>query len=258
MGAPVKVRILGVGMGPQHVTPEVAEALRTADYVVAAEKADDDPLLALRRDIVRAHPGRNGPIDVVAVRDPQRDRSTELTDPGYQAAVTDWHQARAAQYCAVLRERGGTAALLVWGDPSLYDSTIRIVEKVRDLLKDVSVDLDFDVLPGVSAPQLLAARHRIVLHEVVRPVHITTGRRLQEAVAAGSDNIVAMLNPPPERLDFSGLHDWTMLWGANLGTTGEQLITGRLADVVPAVAAARAAAQAQDGWVMDLFLVRKT
>lgn len=124
--------------------------------------------------------------------------------------MADWHEARAARYAAVLRERGGTAAFLVWGDPSLYDSTIRIVERVRDL----GVPLEFDVLPGISAPQLLAARHRIVLHEIGRPVHVTTGRRLQEAVAAGLDNIVAMLNPPPERLDLTGLDDWTLWWGA--------------------------------------------
>lgn len=254
MPEPVKVRILGVGMGPQHVTPEVAEALRSADYVLAAEKTDGDPLLALRREIVLAHPGAAGPVEVVAVRDPERDRSSGLTSSGYQTAVTDWHAARAAEYAAHLRERGGTAAFLVWGDPSLYDSTIRIVEKVRAL----GVELDYDVLPGISAPQLLAARHRIVLHEVGRPVHVTTGRRLQEAVSAGLDNIVAMLNPPPERLDFTGLADWTVWWGANLGAAGEHLVAGRLGDVLPAIAEARAAAQAQDGWVMDLFLVRKT
>ena len=258
MPAQVKVRILGVGMGPQHVTPEVAEALRAADYVLAAETTDDDPLLALRREIVRAHPGPDGPIEVVAVRDPERDRSPGLTSSGYEAAVTDWHAARAAEYAAHLTERGGTAAFLVWGDPSLYDSTIRIVEKVRDHLTLSSVGLDYDVLPGISAPQLLAARHRIVLHEVGRPVHVTTGRRLQEAVAAGLDNIVAMLNPPPERLDFTGLADWTIWWGANLGAAGERLVTGRLGDVVAAIGEARAAAEAQDGWVMDLFLVRKT
>ena len=254
MPASVKVRILGVGMGPQHVTPEVAEALRSADYVLAAEKSDDDPLLALRRDIVRAHPGPHGEVEVLAVRDPVRDRSAGLDTGGYETAVTDWHAARAAAYAEILRERGGTAAFLVWGDPSLYDSTIRIVEKIREL----GIDLDYDVLPGISAPQLLAARHRIVLHEVGRPVHVTTGRRLQEAVSGGLDNIVAMLNPPPQRLDLTGLQDWTIWWGANLGAAGEQLVTGRLGDVLPVVADARAAAQARDGWVMDLFLVRKT
>ncbi|AFM15126.1 precorrin-6A synthase, deacetylating [Mycolicibacterium chubuense NBB4] len=257
MGSSVTVRILGVGMGPQHVTAEVADALRTVDYVLGAEKSADDRLLELRRAILRAYPGRNGPAELVALADPQRDRSAGLTTPGYESAVAGWHDARAAQYAAVLRQRGGTAAFLVWGDPSLYDSTIRVVEKVRALLKG-QADVDYDVLPGISAPQLLAARHRIVLHEVGRPVHVTTGRRLQEAVAAGMDNIVAMLNPPPERLDFTGLADWTIWWGANLGAPGERLLSGRLADVVPQIPDARAAAEESDGWVMDLFLARKT
>ena len=76
---PVRVRILGVGMGPQHVTPEVADALRSVDYVLAADKGsdgDDDGLLALRREIVEAH--TDGSVDVVPVRDPQRDRATNL------------------------------------------------------------------------------------------------------------------------------------------------------------------------------------
>ena len=133
-----------------------------------------------------------------------------------------------------------------------------MVEKAGELLRKAGVSVDFDVLPGISAPQLLAARHRIVLHEVGRPVHITTGRRLQEAVAAGLDNIVAMLNPPPERLDLTGLDDWMLWWGANLGAAGEQLVSGRLGEVLPAVAGARASAKADAGWVMDLFLVRKT
>jgi precorrin-6A synthase len=249
---PVRVRILGVGMGPQHVTPEVAAALRSVDYVLAADKGDgDDGLLALRRAIVDAHAG--GAVQVVAVRDPQRDRSTGLTTAGYERAVADWHDARAAAYADVLRTRGGTAAFLVLGDPSLYDSTIRVVDKIKEL----GVSVDLDVLPGISAPQLLAARHRIVLHEVGRPVHITTGRRLQEAVAAGQDNIVAMLNPPPHRLDLTGLDDWAVWWGANLGATGERLVAGRLGDVVEHIADARAKAHAEAGWVMDLFLLRK-
>jgi precorrin-6A synthase len=261
MGQPVRVRILGVGRGPHHVTPEVAEALQTVDYVLAADKGDNssqDGLLALRREIVRVHAGPHGPAEIVAVRDPERNRCTDLTATGYQDAVVDWHQARAAEYAAVLEKRRGTAAFLVWGDPSLYDSTIRVVEKASELLREVGVVLHFDVSPGISAPQLLAARHRIVLHEIGRPVHITTGRRLQEAVAAGLDNIVAMLNPPPERLDLTGLEDWMLWWGANLGAAGERLVSGRLGEVLPKVAEARAAARSDAGWVMDLFLVRKT
>lgn len=248
----MRVRIVGVGMGPQHVTPEVAEALRSADYVLAADKAsrpgDPDGLLALRRAIVDAYAPA---VPIITIADPERDRSTGLAGAAYERAVSDWHAERAARYADVLRDRGGTAAFLVWGDPSLYDSTIRIVESVQKL----GVTLDYDVLPGISAPQLLAARHRIVLHEVGRPVHLTTGRRLPEAVAAGCDNIVAMLNP--DRLELIGLDDWTIWWGANLGVAGERLVTGRLGAVADEIVAARAAARADAGWVMDVFLVRR-
>lgn len=251
MSDPVRVRILGVGMGPQHVTPEVADALRSVDYVLAAFKGPNDELLALRWEIVDAF--TDGKVDVVAVRDPERDRSTGLTDQGYQHAVADWHDARAEAYADVLRQRGGTAAFLVLGDPSLYDSTIRVVEKIQTL----GVPVEFDVLPGISAPQLLAARHRIVLHEVGRPVHITTGRLLQDAVAAGQDNIVTMLNAPPERFDVTGMDGWSVWWGANLGASSERLVAGRFGDVDRQIAEARSQARAEAGFVMDIYLFRR-
>jgi precorrin-6A synthase len=242
-------------MGPQHVTPEVAEALRSVDYVLAADKGikagDDDGLLALRRAIVEAY--TDGSVDVVQVRDPQRDRAADLGAAGYQRAVADWHDARAAAYADVLSERGGSAAFLVLGDPSLYDSAIRVVEKIEKL----GLPVELDVLPGISAPQLLAARHRIVLHEVGRSLHITTGRLLQDAVAAGQDNIVAMLNPPPDRLDLTGLDDWSVWWAANLSAQGERLISGRLGDVAGQIADAREHARADTGWVMDIYLLRR-
>ncbi|HWC21715.1 MAG TPA: precorrin-6A synthase (deacetylating) [Flexivirga sp.] len=241
----IRLRILGIGMGPQHTTPEVAEALRGCDYVVAAQKHDDDGLLAARREIAAAHG-----VEVVAVRDPERDRVSSSTGESahYTGAVRAWHEARVAAYETVLRERGGTAAFLVWGDPSLYDSTIRVVEQLASRLP-----LDYDVLPGISAPQLLAARHRLVLHPVGRPVHITTARRLPEAVDAGQTNIVVMLGSAP---DLDGLADWSIWWGANLGAAGEELVTGRVGDVLPQLEEARARARAAAGWVMDVYLLR--
>jgi precorrin-6A synthase len=111
-----------------------------------------------------------------------------------------------------------------------------------------------DVVPGISAPQLLAARHRIVLHEVGRPVHVTTGRRLRKAVAQGQDNIVVMLN---RTLDLDDLEDWTIWWGANLGTESEALASGRVGDVRADIDAARARVRAEAGWVMDVYLLRR-
>lgn len=244
----MKAWILGVGMGPQHLTAEVAEALRSVDYVLAAEKSDDDALLALRHALVAAHAPD---VPIIAIPDPPRDRSRELTSAGYRSAVSDWHAQRAARYAEVLSARGGTVAFLVWGDPSLYDSTIRIVETVA-----ARMDLDYQVLPGISAPQLLAARHRIVLNQVGAAVHLTTGRGLAQAVAAGQDNIVAMLNA--DGLDLSMVADWQIWWGANLGAPSERLICGRVGEVAERIAEARQAARMQAGWVMDVLLVRRS
>ena len=236
----MRIRVLGVGMGPQHVTPEVADALRSCDYVLAAEKREDDSLLSVRRGIAAQHG-----VEVVAVPDPERDRA----DPAdYAKAVQEWHEARVAAYERVLRERGGTAAFLVWGDPSLYDSTLRVVDRLVERLP-----LEYDVLPGISAPQLLAARHRIVLHPVGQPVHITTGRRLRKDLADGQTNLCVMLTGT---LDLAGLDDWSIWWGANLGTDSEELAAGRVADVLPSIEAARERAKTTAGWVMDVYVLR--
>ena len=237
---PMRVRILGVGMGPQHVTPEVAEALRSCDYVVAAEKSADDGLLTARRAIATAHG-----VEVIAVPDPARDRAAPAD---YAGAVDAWHEARVAAYERVLRRRGGTAGFVVWGDPSLYDSTIRIVDRLA-----ARMPLEYDVLPGISAPQLLAARHRIVLHPVGRPVHVTTARRLREDVGAGQTNLCVMLTGA---IDLAGLEDWSIWWGANLGTDSEELVAGRVRDVRAAIDPARDRARTAAGWVMDVYLLR--
>ncbi|HEY0888611.1 MAG TPA: precorrin-6A synthase (deacetylating) [Nocardioides sp.] len=245
MSPATQVRVLGIGMGPQHVTPEVADALRGCDYVLAAEKRDEDGLLAARRAIADAYG-----VELVAVPDAERDRSPDSTgaEAGYQRAVRDWHEARVNAYERVLRERGGTAAFLVWGDPSLYDSTIRIVERLAQRR-----GISYDVLPGISAPQLLAARHRVVLHPVGAPVHVTTARRLRDDLAAGQTNVCVMLTGT---LDLDDLDDWSIWWGANLGTDSEELVAGRVGDVLGPIHAARDRAKAAAGWVMDVYLLR--
>jgi precorrin-6A synthase len=237
-----RARVIGIGCHPDQLTREAADALAGVDYVVAADKGPGDPLLSLRA----AHCRRAG-VPLVPVRDPERDR-----DPAdYEGAVRDWHDARAAAYEQVLRERPGDVAFLVWGDPAFYDSTIRVVERIAARLP-----LEYDVLPGISALQLLAARHRIVLHEVGKPVVVTTGRRLHDDVAAGHDNLVVMLDGRLEARSLDG--DWTIWWGANLGGPDERLVAGRLGDVSAEIRATRLDVRERAGWVMDTYLLRRT
>ncbi|QIX27733.1 precorrin-6A synthase (deacetylating) [Nocardioides sp. JQ2195] len=245
---PRRVRLVGIGSGhPDQITLEAAAAIESVDFVIAAAKSADDPLLEARREICRRH----GNPELVAVPDPPRDRD-DPTD--YTGAVTDWHDARAAAYEQVLLERAGDAAFLVWGDPAFYDSTIRIVERI---LARGNVEFEHDVLPGISSLQVLAAAHRIVLHEVGQPILVTTGRRLLEAVWQGHDNLVVMLDGDLACSALLGQPGWLMWWGANLGTTDQVLVAGPLADVLPEVESARARAKAASGWVMDTYLLRR-
>lgn len=244
---PRRVRVIGIGSGhPDQLTGEAVAALRGVDFVIAADKGPDDPLLAIRTRLVETYGG----APVVAVADPPRDRADPTDYPG---AVSDWHRARAAAYERVLLERDGDAAFLVWGDPAFYDSTIRIVEQVH---ARGNVDFTWDVLPGVSSVQLLAARHRIVLHEVGRPLLVTTGRRLPDAIADGADNVVVMLNRELVCRELPG-GDWRIWWGANLGTRDEELVAGTLEEALPEIDRARARARDASGWVMDTYLLRR-
>jgi precorrin-6A synthase len=248
------VRIVGIGCGhPDQLTVEAVDALRSSDVAIVMRKHrhdGPDPLVAARQAILDRHaPG----LKIVQLEDPERERSVAATSTktGYEGVVADWHDARAEAYEKAFMEESGDVALLVWGDPAFYDSTIRVVEKV---LARGNVSFDWDVIPGISALQLLAARHRIVLHDVGQPILVTTGRRLREAVDAGADNVLVMLTAT---FDVSGLDDWQIWWGANLGTTSEQLVAGRVADVADAIGADRVKAKADSGWVMDVYLLRR-
>jgi len=246
-----RVRIIGIGSGdPEQLTAEAADAIGSVAYVIAAAKSADDPLLDVRQALCDRYDA-----ELVAVADPERDRdaSSTATEAGYVGAVRGWHDARVAAYEEVLLARPGDVAFLVWGDPAFYDSTLRIVES---LAARGRVSFSYDVLPGLSSPQLLAARHRIVLHRVGEPILVTTGRRLAEAVAAGNQNIVVMLDGGLACLDLARA-GWSIWWGANLGSADEVLVAGPLAEVANELRVRRDAVKATAGWVMDTYLLRR-
>ena len=213
--------------------------------------APPDPLVHARERLLDRH--LEGPSVVVRVEDPERERSVDRTASvaAYEQVVDRWHEARAVAFEEALLAHEGDAGFLVWGDPAFYDSTIRVVDRV---LARGRVEAVVEVVPGISSLQLLAARHCVVLHEVGQPLHVTTGRRLREAVAAGQDNLVVMLN---RTLDLAGLEEWSIWWGANLGTASEELVAGTVAEAMPRVEVARERAKGSAGWVMDVFLLRR-
>jgi len=251
----VSRRLVLVGLGPgdpELVTAEAARALNEVDYFLVADKTGSHPgttdLIAMREAICERHV--TGEWRLVAVPDPERDRD----DPAdYAGAVRDWHEARAQVFEQALLEHPGDAAVLVWGDPALYDSAIRLADRI---VERGVVDVSVEVVPGLSSVQLLAARHRLVLNVIGGPITITTGRRLLDD-AADHDNLVVMLDGALTCRQLADPSAWQIWWGANLGSPGEQLVAGRLSDVADEIWERRAAVQAAQGWVMDTYLLRR-
>ncbi len=247
------LEIIGIGMGdPGQLTQAAVAALGRADVVLLVNKAETTrDLVDLRAEILDRHgkPGHRR----IRIDDPRRDR----TGPDYRGAVVDWHRRRVEAYERAMLdhvEPGHTAAILVWGDPALYDSTIRIVDGVR---ARGAVRLDVRVTPGISAVQALAAAHGVVLHGIGEPLLVTTGRRLARDIDRGIPNLVVMLDGEFAARALTG-RGLEILWGAYLGDPRQTLVRGLLDEVVERIVRIRTRLRAEHGWIMDTYLLRRS
>lgn len=238
--------LIGIGTGnPDHLTLQAIKAMRGAELILIPKKGPDKSDLAgLRHAMLTEH----APDVAVAEFDmPKRDVSG-----GYLAGVEAWHDAIAAEWVAAVARAGGArkVALLVWGDPSLYDSTLRIAGRLQPKPK-------VTVVPAVTSVQVLTAGHAIPVNEVGAPFTVTTGRQLRdhgwpagvETLAVMLDGECSFLTVPPE-----GVHIW---WGAYVGMAEEVLRAGPLAEMAAVIPPLRERLRAEHGWIMDIYILRR-
>ena len=247
-----KILVIGIGAGnPEHMTVQAINALNRADVLLIPTKGDEKAFLAdARRDICDrflANPACRILDYAVPVR---------RADGAYEDGVQDWHRAIAAIYERTLANAVGedeTLGLLVWGDPMLYDSTLRIIEHVRAAGR---VSFEIEVIPGITSVQALCASHGIALNRIGLPVEITTGRRLAEGWPESSRDALVMLDGVQA---FRTVTDpeAEIWWGAYLGTPHEILISGPLAAMAETITETRRKARAEHGWIMDTYLIRR-
>ncbi|MFD2055604.1 precorrin-6A synthase (deacetylating) [Mesorhizobium calcicola] len=249
-----KLLVIGIGAGnPDHMTVQAINGLNQADVLFIPDKGEKKNDLAdLRRQIcdrfVTNPKSRRVEFDVPVRAEPA---------PSYRSTVDDWHEAIAAIYEGLIRDeiaQDGCGAFLIWGDPSLYDSALRILERVR-LRGNVAFELE--VIPGITAIQALAASHKMALNRIGDPILITTGRRLTEqGMPDNAGSTVVMLDG---KCAFNTLADKDVVihWGAYLGTPDEIILSGRLGDVGAEIEKVRDEARRKKGWIMDTYLLRK-
>jgi len=238
--------LIGIGTGnPDHVTLEARAALREAALVMVPRKGPDKSDLAdLRHTILRVC---DSPARVVEFDMPVRDETLP-----YAARVARWHDEIADIWDETIAtaQPDGPVALLVWGDPGLYDSTLRIAALLDPVPR-------LRVLPGITALQALTAAHAIPFNSVNGAVIVTTGRRLRaEGWPGDADTVVVMLDGACafQHLDPEGVDIW---WGAYLGMAEQVLDAGSLAEAGPRITHKRAAARMRHGWIMDTYMMRR-
>jgi len=240
--------LIGIGTGnPDHLTLQAIREINAADLVLIPRKGEGKADLAeLRRAILR-EVLTNPATRVVEFDLPVRDEAVA----DYRERVDGWHDAIAGVWEAAMGSpRPARVALLVWGDPSLYDSTLRIAARL-------SPAPDLRVIPGITSLQALTAAHVIPLNTIGGPVTITTGRQLRDhGWPEGAETLAVMLDAGGAftALDPQGLTIW---WGAYVGMAEEIVIAGPLAEVSERILATRAEARARHGWIMDIYLLRR-
>lgn len=239
--------LVGIGTGnPDHVTGQAIRTLNAADLILIPRKGSAKSDLAEVRGVILSR------VLTRAVPVADYDVPARADQDDYLGAVNDWHDAIArawAEAIATHHPAAANVALMVWGDPSLYDSTLRIAAR----LAGVSVR----VVPGITSLQALTAAHAIPLNTLAAPVTITTGRQLRESGwPSGAVSVAVMLDKGGAftALDPTNMHIW---WGAYVGMTEETLIEGPLAEVSEQILATRARLRAEHGWIMDIYLLRR-
>jgi precorrin-6A synthase len=246
------IRVIGIGAGnPDHITVQGINALNSCDVIFVPSKNEEKQFLAQARVEICGRYITEKKPRFVCVEIPVR-----RADEDYRRSVHDWHAAVAAVYEGALLDGIGeneTVGLLIWGDPMLFDSTLRIIELI---LSRGRVRLNYDVIPGITSLQALCAAHRISLNAIGKPVEITTGRWLSKGWPTGVDDVAVILDG---RSTYETITDETATihWGAYLGTAMEITIAGPLSKVGPRITEARMNARAEHGWIMDAYILRR-
>jgi precorrin-6A synthase len=248
-----KLFLIGMGAGnPEYITVQAIKALNMVDVFFVMDKGEaKQDLVRLRKEICERYI-ENRTYRVVEIADPVRDP----TIPDYTTRVEHWHRERALIYEEMIAqelEDGQCGAFLVWGDPSLYDSTLRIIDQITARGK---FRFEFDVVPGITSMQALAARHKITLNGIGESIVITTGRQLSARLSGAAERTIVMLDG---QCSFNNLLDEELdiFWGAYLGMEEEILLSGKLSEIAGIIEKVRHEKRQRNGWIMDTYLLSK-
>lgn len=250
-----KIYLIGIGPGnPDYLTLQAINTMKEVDVFFILEKGERKgfkEFIKIRKEILERYLDR-GTYMVVSAKIPERKKSGK----SYKKAVKTWRQQKAEVITELIEDKmkdNEIGAFLIWGDPSLYDGHLEILQHI---LKEGAVNFEYKVIPGITSIQVLAARHKIPLNRIGESVVITTGRRLKEYAPGRIANTVVLLDTYSTFKHFKD-SDIDIYWGGYLGSKDEILLSGRLKDIIEDLKKIRSEAKREKGWLMDTYILRR-
>ena len=243
------INLIGVGTGNlEHLTLEAINILNESDLILLPKKSEDTKdLINLRYEICSKYLKiKNN--NLVEFKVPKRNKEKIYSD-----SVSDWHEKLAMSWDKAIKNFKGkknNISLLIWGDPCLYDSSIKIS-------KVLFPETNILIIPGITSIQVLLSEHKITLNNIGKSVQITTGRNLKSVGFQKYENRTIVLLDGECSFKYLKDKNYYIWWGAYLGMKKQILIKGKLNDVGYKIIDARSKARNKYGWIMDTYLLEK-
>ncbi len=240
-----KIYLIGMGPGDvKYLTLEAVEVIRKLKLFLIPVKAGKKEALTLKRKEIIAQIKPEKDYRLLEIPFPERKRTGS-----YKKEVKKWRESKAQILKEVLKkETEKEGGFLVWGDPSIYDGHLEIFKEVQ---KELNFSLE--VIPGISAFQILSAKHQISLTEIGGTLIFTTPRGIKKFTQL-QDRIVVFLDNYETYKNFTS-QNLKIYWGAYLGTPEEILFSGNLKEVLPQIIELRRKLRKEKGFIMETYLL---
>ncbi len=242
-----KAYLIGLGPGdPKFLTLEAFNQIkRLKTFLIPAKKGEKKDLTEIRKNILNfVHP--QGKYELVELEFPPRKKGKN-----YKQKVSNWRKEKAEVILRFLKQRKDLRefGFLIIGDPCLYDGHIEVFKEVQK-----EVPLEIEVIPGISAMQVLSARFKVSLSEIAGNILITTSRGLRCMKEILQTTVVFLDNYQTFRLFKDKPVE--IFWGAYLSTEKEELLSGSLNEIAEKIVECRKKLKSENGYIMDIYFLR--
>ncbi|MCU4138378.1 MAG: Precorrin-2 methylase [Thermodesulfobacteria bacterium] len=240
-----KVYLIGMGPGNlKYLTLEAVDLIKRLPLFLIPLKSSKKTYLTEKRKEILYKIRKDRNFKIVEIPFPERKRSFQ-----YKEAVTSWRRKKAEILIKVLqKESTEEVGFIIWGDPSIYDGHIEIFKDVQK-----QIPIEFEIIPGISAFQILSAKHKIPLTRIAGSLLFTTPRGLKK-FSEIKENTVVFLDNYESYRKFNQ-KDLKIYWGAYLGTEKEVLLSGRLSEVKEKIIELRRKLRKENGWIMEIYFL---